>query len=49
MFEAGPEWKEHFFTFDGFGIPGYDITGIFIGASQQKGGFTLQVDSIRLK
>jgi hypothetical protein len=49
MFEAGVEWKEHFFSFEGFGIQGYDITGIFIGASQQKGAFTLQVDDIRLK
>lgn len=48
-FEAGPEWKEHVFSWGDFGVEGYDITGIFIGAYQKTGDFSLQVDNVRLK
>jgi hypothetical protein len=49
MFQTDADWKEYFFPYDGFGVQGYDITGIFIGASQEKGGFSLQIDNLRLK
>ena len=48
-FEAGPEWKEYVFSWGDFGVEGYDITGIFIGAYQKTGDFSLQVDNVRLK
>jgi imidazolonepropionase-like amidohydrolase len=49
FFEAGPEWKEYVFPYEKFGIEGYDIMGIFIGASGGKGKFSLQVDNVCLK
>ncbi|UCC40137.1 MAG: CIA30 family protein [Candidatus Aminicenantes bacterium] len=48
-FVAGPEWKEYEFTFEKFGIEGFDIMGIFIGASLGEGEFALQIDNVRLK
>ncbi len=48
-FTAVPEWKEFVFTFEGFGIDGTDIMGIFIGASQEPGEFRLYIDDVRLK
>ena len=48
-FVAGSEWKEYEFPFERFGIEGFDIMGIFIGASLLHGEFTLQIDNIRLK
>jgi imidazolonepropionase-like amidohydrolase len=48
-FEAGPEWKECVFPYEKFGIEGYDIMGIFIGASGVKGEFSLQIDNVFLK
>jgi imidazolonepropionase-like amidohydrolase len=48
-FETGPEWKEYVFSWGDFGVEGYDITGIFIGAYQKTGDFSLQVDNVRLK
>jgi imidazolonepropionase-like amidohydrolase len=48
-FEAGPEWKENVFSWGDFGVEGYDITGIFMGAYQKTGDFSLQVDNVRLK
>jgi imidazolonepropionase-like amidohydrolase len=48
-FEAGPEWKEYVFPWGDFNTEGYDITGIFIGAYQKTGDFSLQVDNVRLK
>ena len=47
-FEAGPEWKEYVFPWENFNTEGYDITGIFIGAYQKTGDFSLQVDNLRL-
>jgi imidazolonepropionase-like amidohydrolase len=47
--EAGPEWKEYVFPWEDFNTEGYDITGIFIGAYQKTGDFSLQVDNVRLK
>jgi hypothetical protein len=43
------EWKEYVFSWGDFGVEGYDITGIFIGAYQKTGDFSLQVDNVRLK
>ncbi|MGB9006588.1 MAG: amidohydrolase family protein, partial [Candidatus Aminicenantales bacterium] len=48
-FAAGPEWKEYVFPWEDFNTEGYDITGIFIGAYQKTGDFSLQVDNVRLK
>jgi imidazolonepropionase-like amidohydrolase len=48
-FQAGPEWKEYIFPWEDFNIEGYDVTGIFIGAYQKTGDFSLQVDNVRLK
>jgi imidazolonepropionase-like amidohydrolase len=48
-FEAGPEWKEYVMPWADFGIEGYDITGIFIGAYQKTGDFSLQVDNVRVR
>jgi imidazolonepropionase-like amidohydrolase len=48
-FVAGPEWKEYVFTFESFGLEGYDIMGIFIGSSMESGPFALQIDDVRLK
>ena len=48
-FEAGPEWKEYVFPWGNFNTEGYDITGIFMGAYQKTGDFSLQVDNLRLK
>ena len=48
-FEAGPEWKEYIMPWADFKSEGYDITGIFIGAYQKPGDFSLQVDNVRLK
>ncbi|MFC2157753.1 CIA30 family protein [Acidobacteriota bacterium] len=47
-FDAGPEWKEYEFTFKDFGIEGFDIGGIFIGA-ENPGAFKLQIDNVHLK
>jgi hypothetical protein len=48
-FTAGAEWKECVFTYEGFGIDGTDVMGIFIGASQEPGEFSLYIDDVRLK
>ena len=48
-FTAGPEWKEHSFTFESFRLKGNDIMGIFIGASGEAEDFALQVDDVCLK
>jgi imidazolonepropionase-like amidohydrolase len=48
-FTAGPEWKEHIFPFEKFGIEGYDIMGIFVGSSAETGDFSLKIDEVRLK
>jgi imidazolonepropionase-like amidohydrolase len=48
-FEASPEWKEVVFSWEDFNTEGYDITGIFLGAYQKTGDFSLQVDNVRLK
>lgn len=48
-FIAGPEWGEFVFPYDKFNIDGSDIMGIFIGASQGEGEFTLYIDNVRLK
>jgi hypothetical protein len=48
-FTVGPEWKEFVFTFEGFGIEGFDVMGIFIGASQEPGEFSLYIDDVCLK
>ncbi len=48
-FVAGPEWQEFEFSFQSLRIDGSDITGIFIGGSQELGPFSLQVDEVRLK
>jgi hypothetical protein len=49
IFTVGPEWKEYVFTYESFGLEGYDIMGIFIGGSMTEGPFSLQVDDVRLK
>ena len=49
FFEVGPEWKEYVFPYEKFGIEGFDIMGIFIGASGEKGEFSLQIDNVCLK
>ncbi|MFQ5721415.1 MAG: CIA30 family protein [Candidatus Aminicenantales bacterium] len=48
-FVVGNEWKEYEFPFEKFGLEGYDIMGIFIGASEEAGEFSLQIDNVRLK
>ncbi|MFC2165257.1 CIA30 family protein [Acidobacteriota bacterium] len=48
-FTATPEWKEYVFTYQSFGLEGYDIMGIFIGGSMTNGPFSLQIDDVRLK
>ena len=48
-FAVGPEWKEYSFSFEEFGVLGFDIMGIFIGASNNPGTFTLTIDNVRLK
>jgi len=48
-FIAGSEWEEFVFPYEKFNIDGSDIMGIFIGAYQGEGEFTLYIDNIRLK
>jgi len=48
-FTAGPKWKEYAFSYESFGLEGYDIMGIFIGSSMTEGTFSLQIDDVRLK
>ena len=48
-FIAGPEWKEFVIPFEKFNIDGSDIMGIFIGASNEPGEFTLYIDNVLLK
>jgi len=49
-FVAGPEWKQYSFELTDFnGIEGYDIMGIFFGGPSKVGGFSLQIDDIRLR
>ncbi|MCJ7611922.1 MAG: hypothetical protein MUP19_06640, partial [Candidatus Aminicenantes bacterium] len=47
--EITPEWKEYFVAFEKLGIDGHDIMGIFFGASNDPGEFTLQIDNVRLR
>jgi hypothetical protein len=46
-FDVGSEWKKYSFAFKDFNVEGYDIGGIFIGASN-PGSFTLQIDNVEL-
>ncbi len=46
-FDVGPEWKEYSFSFKDFNVEGFDIGGIFIGATK-PGSFTLQIDNVEL-
>jgi len=46
-FDVGPDWKEYSFAFEDFNVEGFDIMGIFIGASN-PGSFTLQIDNVEL-
>ena len=48
-FTVGNDWKEYEFPFEKFGIEGYDITGIFIGATGEPGDFSLWIDNVHLK
>jgi len=48
-FIAGLEWEEFVFPYDKFNIDGSDIMGIFVGAYQGEGEFTLYIDNVRLK
>lgn len=48
-FRAEPGWGKHTFLLESFGTEGYDIWGIFIGASGEKGPFSLQIDDVRLE
>ena len=48
-FAVGPEWKEYTFSFEEFGVQGFDIMGIFIGASNDPAKFSLAIDNLRLK
>lgn len=48
-FIAGPEWKEFVFPYDQFNTDGSDIMGIFVGAYQEEGEFSLCIDHVRLK
>ncbi len=47
-FEVGSEWKEYSFAFKDFNVEGFDIGGIFIGATE-PGSFTLQIDNVELR
>ncbi len=49
FFEAGPEWKEFVFPFEKFGLEGFDIMGIAVGAATTPGEFSLVIDNVRLK
>jgi imidazolonepropionase-like amidohydrolase len=48
-FIVGPEWKEFVFSFSDLKIDGSGVMGIFIGAAQDLGKFTLYIDNVRLK
>lgn len=48
-FTVGPEWTRFRMTIESFGIEGYDIMGLFFGASQEPGSFSLDIDQVRLK
>ncbi len=48
-FAIGPEWKEYQFSFVDLKIDGTGVMGIFIGAAQDPGPFTLYIDNVRLK
>ncbi len=41
------DWKEYSFAFKDFNVEGFDIGGIFIGATN-PGSFTLQIDNVKL-
>ena len=47
--EVTPEWKDHSIAFEKLGIDGHDILGIFIGATNAPGKFSLNIDNVRLK
>ena len=44
-FETGPEGREYAFPFEKFGLEGYDIMGLAIGASKTPGVFDLRIDN----
>jgi imidazolonepropionase-like amidohydrolase len=48
-FQPGPEWQEFVFPFSKFGLGGQDIMGLFFGASNTPGEFSLQIDDVRLE
>jgi len=45
----GPEWREFVCPFEKFGLAGFDITAILIGAVNLPGDFWLQIDNVRLR
>ncbi|HQF99009.1 MAG TPA: hypothetical protein PLX98_11490, partial [Candidatus Aminicenantes bacterium] len=49
IFPAGLEWKEIVLPFEKFGLEGFDIMGIAIGATATPGPFWLEIDDVRLK
>ena len=48
QFKTGEEWQEYTFSFQDFGVEGFDIQGIFIGGSPETGPFRLKIDNVRL-
>jgi imidazolonepropionase-like amidohydrolase len=48
-FRPGAEWQEFMVPFSRLGLGGEDIMGIFIGATNVPGDFSLQIDDVRLE
>jgi len=48
-FPVGPEWKAYEFPFERFGLEGFDIMALLIGAANTPGDFALYVDNVKLK
>lgn len=48
-FKVDSNWKKYVIPFSSFNIEGYDIMGIFFGASGELGAFELVIDNIHLQ
>lgn len=49
QFNAGPDWQKITLPFSRFDTDGHDLMGLFIGAWQTAGRFTLVIDDVRLE
>ncbi|HEV3254148.1 MAG TPA: amidohydrolase family protein [Candidatus Acidoferrales bacterium] len=48
-FLAAPEWKEYTFTITTFGLDGKDLTALLFSGGPSPGGFSFQIDDVRIE